>query len=161
VEQSFGRALVQVAKAVLPALISFLSLYLIVALRGKAFSQIYVTLAAVSTALALLLLNPRRFGTASQLAFDTGALILGTIGRWVALLAILLAIGFAAQYSEDYSRIIVTAWALATPVLLVAADLGLHRLARHVQRAEPGRRKAVFAGCNDVSRQLATRLKAA
>ena len=161
VEHSFGRAMVDLAKAVTPALVSVFTLYLIVSLRQQPFSQIYITLAAVTAALALLLVNARRFGTASQLTFDPGALILGIVGRWVVLLAILLAIGFAAQATEDYSRIIIGAWALVTPVVLVVADLGLHRLARRVQLAEPGRRKAVFAGCNEVSRQLATRLQQA
>lgn len=161
VEQSFGRAMVDLAKAVAPALVSVITLYVIVSLRQQPFSQLYVTLAAVSAALALLLVNPRRFGTASQLSFDASALILGTLGRWMALLAILLAIGFAAQATEEYSRIIIGAWALVTPMLLVATDLGLHGLARRMQLAEPGRRKVVFAGCNEVSCQLATRLRQA
>jgi len=147
-----------VAKAVVPALVSFLSLYAIVAIRQHAFTQIYVSLAVVSAALTLLLLNPRRFGNPLQLTFDRGTLILGTLGRWLAVLAILLAIGFGSQSTEAYSRIILGAWALVTPVLLVGADLALHGLARRVQLAEPLRRKAVFAGCNEVSRRLAARL---
>src|SRR5690606_24218802 len=158
VEQGFGRTLVDVAKAVVPALVSFLSLYAIVAIRQHAFTQLYVSLAVVSAALTLLLLNPRRFGNPLQLTFDRGTLILGTLGRWLAVLAILLAIGFGSQSTEAYSRIILGAWALVTPVLLVGADLALHGLARRVQLAEPLRRKAVFAGCNEVSRRLAARL---
>lgn len=158
VEHGFSRTLLDVAKAVVPALVSFLCLYLIIAIRQHPFTQIYVSLSVVATILALLLLNPRRFGNPLQLNFDRGALILGTLGRWLALLAILLAIGFGSQSTEEYSRIIIGAWALVTPVLLVGADLALHGLARRVQLAEPLRRKAVFAGCNEVSRRLAGRL---
>jgi putative colanic acid biosynthesis UDP-glucose lipid carrier transferase len=161
VEQSFGRAMVDLAKAVAPAIISFLTLYAIVAIRQQPFSQLYVALGAITAALALLLVNSRRFGTASQLTFDRSTLILGTLGRWVVLLAILLAIGFASQSTEEYSRIILGFWAIATPLVLIGVDLGLHKLARRMQLAEPGRRIAVFAGCNDVSRQLASRLQQA
>ncbi len=158
VEQGFTRAMLDVAKAVAPALVSFLTLYAIVTIRNHTFTQIYVSLAVVATALSLLLLNPRRFGNPMQLTFDRGALVLGTLGRWFAMLAILLAIGFGSQSTEEYSRIIVGTWALVTPMFLVATDLGLHALVRRLQRADPVRRKAVFAGCNEVSRRLAARL---
>lgn len=160
VRQSFARLLVEVAKAIAPALISLGSLYFITTkLRAQPFSQIYVELAAVSTALAFLLLNRRRFGGDSQLTFDRGSLIFGIIARWVGLLGILLVIGYVAKYSEDYSRIIVVTWALATPPLLVIADLALYSLGRRLQLAEPDFRTAVFAGCNEVSLQLAKRLR--
>jgi putative colanic acid biosynthesis UDP-glucose lipid carrier transferase len=158
VGQGIRRGLVDLTRAVAPAVVSFASLYLIVTLRDQPFGPLYASLGAVSSALALLLLSPRHLGSPAQLTFDRGALILGVIGRWVALLSILLAVGFASQSTEVYSRIIITFWALVTPVLLVATDIGLHHLARRVHLAEPGRRRVVFAGCNEVSRQLAARL---
>ena len=149
------------AKAVLPAMISLGCLQLALLLRQQSFTQIYVALAAVSTALALLLLNPRRFGGDSQLTFDRGALILGTVSRWAALLVIIFSIAFVTKYTEDYSRLIIGMWALGTPVLLVAADLALYSIGRRLQLSEPNERTAVFAGCNEVSRQLASRIIAA
>lgn len=158
VRQSLGRLAVELAKAVLPALISLGSLQFCLLLRQQSFTQLYVALAAVSTALALLLLNPRRFGGETQLTFDRGALIIGTVSRWAALLGILLVIGYVTKYSEDYSRVIILSWALGTPALLVVGDLALYSIARRLQLSEPNERTVVFAGCNEVSLRLASRL---
>jgi putative colanic acid biosynthesis UDP-glucose lipid carrier transferase len=162
VRQSFARVLVEVLKAILPALVSLVSLYVTtVYVRGQEFNQIYVTLAAVATVLTLLLLNVRRFGTASHFGLDRGALVLSTLCRWIAILCILLALGYVTKSSEDYSRIILVSWALATPVLLLVTDLALFALGRRLQLAESDERVAVFAGCNEASLQLAERLRQA
>lgn len=162
VQQSFVRVLVEALKAVLPALISLMTLYVITVKLGEdPFSQSYVALGAVSSVLVLLVLNVRRFGTATQFNFDRGSLVLSTITRWVLVLCILLGLGYVTKYSEDYSRFIVVPWAVATPVVLVIADLSLMALGRRLQRAAPSDRIAVFAGCNEVSMQLAERLRQA
>jgi len=159
--QSFVRVLVDLTQIVAPALIALGNLYFITTqVRATVFGPIYVSLAAVSTALALLLLQPRRYGASSQFAFNRGTLVLSTLARWIALLVILLAIGYATQRSEEYSRIVIFLWAVTTPVILVIAELVLNALARSLQQSAPVNRTAVFAGCNEVSRQLADRLTA-
>ena len=156
---NFARILVDLAQVVAPALISLANLYFVTTqLRHEQFDQIYVALGAVSTALALLLLHPPRFGSSPQFVFDLGALIVGTVARWLALLGILLAIGYATQNSEQFSRFIILVWGATTPVLLVIAELMFYQLARRLQLSAPTDRTAVFAGCNEVSRQLAERL---
>jgi putative colanic acid biosynthesis UDP-glucose lipid carrier transferase len=159
VRQSFARVLVEVLKAVLPGLISFTSLYVIATtFRGQAFTDFYVALAAISTVLALLLLNVRRFRSSAHFDLDRGSLIVSTLVRWVALLGILLILGYVTKSSEVYSRIIMVSWAITTPMLLVIADLALYSLGRRLQLADRNQRTAVFAGCNEVSLQMAARL---
>src|SRR5690606_6146764 len=120
--QSFARLLVEILKAILPAFIALATLYVITTrVRGQAVTDIYLSLGAISTVLALLLLNLRRFRTDSHFGIDRGSLLVSTLGRWIALIGILLGLGYVTQYSEDYSRIIVVSWAVITPVLLVIA----------------------------------------
>lgn len=162
VRPSFARVSIEIAKAILPALISLATLYFVnTYIRQQPFGQIYVALAAVSTALTLLLMNPRRFGTSSPVGFDRSSLILGTLARWFFLMVILLAIGFVAQYSEEYSRIVIVTWALVTPFFLILADLALYNMSYRLQLSEPNDRTVVFAGCNEVSLQLAQRIEKA
>lgn len=162
VRQSFGRVVVELAKALVPALISLATLYVItVYFRQQDFTQIYVALASVATALCLLLLNPRRFRSESQLSPDRSSIIASTLGRWGVLVGILFAIAYVTGYSEDFSRIIIVSWIVATPVLVVIADLALYAIAYRLQIAQPHDRTAVFAGCNEVSQQLAVRVEKA
>lgn len=162
VRQSLAGGALDILKAVLPAIISLASLYLITTqLRGQPFTQIYVTLAAISTVLVLLLLNLRRFGDSSHFGLDRGGLILSTLGRWVAMICILLVLGYVTKTSEAYSRIVIVTWAVVTPFLLVAADLALHVAGRRLQIAEPEERSAIFVGYNEVSLQLASRIERA
>jgi putative colanic acid biosynthesis UDP-glucose lipid carrier transferase len=159
--QSFTHFLVALAQGVMPAIISLANLIAITTwVRGTEFGQLYVALGAVSTALALLLLQPTRLGT-SHFGVDRSTLVVSIVTRWIALLGILLAIGYATKYSEEYSRVVIFLWGITTPVLLVISELAFHRLSRSLQLAAGEIRTAVFAGCNEVSLQLAQRIAVA
>jgi putative colanic acid biosynthesis UDP-glucose lipid carrier transferase len=156
--QSATRVFITAIQAVAPALITVASLYFVTTqVADEDFTQIYTALAAVAGALALLMLHPGRYGS-SQLLIDRTTLVVGTLARWAALLGVLFAIGYVAKTSSDYSRKIVLVWAVVTPVLLVAAEIAFYELVRHLQITAADTRKAVFAGCNEVSLALASRL---
>ena len=83
---------------------------------------------------------------------------LGVIWRWVALLAILLLVGYLTRFSEHYSRRAVLTWAVLTPVPIVIATLALSGLMRRLMRDPKNARKTVVAGYTEPSLALARRL---
>jgi putative colanic acid biosysnthesis UDP-glucose lipid carrier transferase len=154
---SFTSVMVAGLQAVLPAVVVAAMLYAAVIVKGEPVKNIYQSLAAVSSALALLLMQPSRYGS-SRVVVDRGSLALSVLMRWAGLLAILAAIGFATKSSEEYSRVIITTWALVTPFMLILMEVLFHDFVRMMQVSQGEVRRAVFAGCNDVSLTLAHRL---
>jgi putative colanic acid biosynthesis UDP-glucose lipid carrier transferase len=156
---SLWSVLVAALQATTPALITFLSLYAIATLVDVPFDQQFVALTAVASTLALLLLQPQRDGS-NQIVVDRTSLALNTIARWGEVLGILFAIGYATKTSSHFSRLAVLIWAVVTPIVLIFIEIALLALARLARIAGSDVRKAVFAGCNEVSLTLAERLAA-
>ncbi len=115
-------------------------------------------MAIVVGLLALLLLPrfPRTFQ--SQLHSTAMPIVLGVLGRWMALLVALLVIGYATKFSEHYSRRAMLTWAVIGPALIVVATLALHEIMRRYLLHPANARKTVLAGCTESSIALATRL---
>jgi putative colanic acid biosynthesis UDP-glucose lipid carrier transferase len=80
--------------------------------------------------------------------------------RWMVLLALLFAIGFATKTSEEFPRRVVLTWALFTPVPLVFVSIGVNEIVRRLMLAPSNIRTAVVAGYNDVSQVLQQRIEA-
>jgi putative colanic acid biosynthesis UDP-glucose lipid carrier transferase len=79
--------------------------------------------------------------------------------RWVVLLLILLVIGYVTKLSPQFSRLVIASWAVLTPAPLILASLGLDEVLRRVMYSSSNARRAVFAGFNEVSLQMAEGLK--
>jgi putative colanic acid biosynthesis UDP-glucose lipid carrier transferase len=154
---SVTSALVAALQFFAPPLVTMLSLRLAVAVARVEFDQDFVVLTAVAGALAIALLQPRREATA-QLPVDRLTLSVGVLARWGALLLILFTIGYITRTSAQFSREAILLWALFNSVLLVVSECGLHGLWRYVLKSSARPRRAVFAGCNEVSIALAQRL---
>jgi putative colanic acid biosynthesis UDP-glucose lipid carrier transferase len=154
---SLVSALVAALQFFAPPLITMLCLRVTVDVADVAFDQKFTVLMAVSGALALALLQPRREATA-QVPVDRLTLSVGVLSRWAALLGILFAIGYVTKTSIKFSREAILLWAVVNPMLLVISECALHGLSRYVQKSSVRARRAVFAGCNDVSIALAQRL---
>jgi putative colanic acid biosysnthesis UDP-glucose lipid carrier transferase len=92
-------------------------------------------------------------GSAGELALDIAA-------GWLAIVALLLFVGWASRTLEVFDHRVILAWALATPAVLFA----VHRLVPvvwpRVLAAEGMQKTAVIAGANDLGRKLAARLRA-
>jgi putative colanic acid biosynthesis UDP-glucose lipid carrier transferase len=158
----FGRhslltALVAAAQALTPALLATVSLYVVVKAVNVVFDEQFGVMTAITGALGLVLLQPQRYSSV-QLLVDRMSLALSTLMRWAALLAILFALGYVTKSSSHFSRQAVLIWALVTPALLVGAEMLLYGVARYVQSSVREMRRAVFAGCNEVSLELSQRL---
>jgi len=157
-KRSLSIALLTLMRATAPAVVAIGMLYAIAMLFGVDFSGRYVMLAILIAILAPVLLHLPTANSLQLLSrqWPTAASLLL---RWVALLAILLAIGFATKFTADFSRRVTVLWALATPAPLILASLALNEAMRRIMLAPSNTRSAVFAGYNEVSLALAERLR--
>jgi len=89
-----------------------------------------------------------------------GSIAVGLVLRWLVLLAILFAIGYATKTSSDYSRRVVLTWAVFTPIPLIFVSIAFNEIVRRFMLAPSNVRVAVIAGYNDVSIALAGRIRA-
>ena len=141
-----------------PALIAVTLLYATLDAYGVPVDQSYNSMAAIVGLLALLLPRPPRT-LQNQLAPSYLPIAIGVVGRWMVLLAALLAIGYATKFSAHYSRRVVLTWAALGPALIVIATLALQELMRRYLRDPANARQALLVGCTESSLALAHRLR--
>jgi len=152
--------LVSLLQFMAPALVAVASLYLLQLGFGIwiFIGSDFAALSAIVGVIALAVLQPPR-ELDTRLIGEQGALALGIILRWLLLLAILLGIGYATKFSENYSRRVVITWAILTPAVLIPVMLALHGLKLRILSDPANARPVVFVGLNDLSMALARRLQ--
>jgi Undecaprenyl-phosphate glucose phosphotransferase len=91
-------------------------------------------------------------GTAGELALDIAA-------GWLAIVTLLLFLGWASRTLEVFDPRVILAWALATPAALFATHRLLPVVWPRVLAVEGLQKTAVIAGANDLGRKLAARLR--
>src|SRR5438105_1992378 len=91
-------------------------------------------------------------GSAGELALDIAA-------GWLAIVALLLFLGWASHTLEAFDSRVILAWALITPAALFAAHRLMPVVWPRVLAAEGMQKTAVIAGANDLGRKLAVRLR--
>jgi len=157
--RSFSIALLALLEAMAPPAVSVGLLYGLCMLYGTQFRGFFVALAMLVATLTLVLPPPRaRPGSARQLLSPTWPLAGRVLGRWMVIVAILLAIGFVTKYTADFSRKVLVTWIIATPALLILVTLFLQELKRRLMYDPSMVRRVAFAGCNDISLSLARRI---
>lgn len=160
VRNSVAIAAVALLQAILPALIAVGCLYALLIFFGLFDTELasyFHVMALVVGALSLLILQPPR-STGGQILPGPLQLAFGVLVRWSVLLGVLLAIGYAVKFSEEFSRRVVLTWAVLAPGLLIVANLILNGVIRRLMCDPLNARRVVFAGCNDVSRALSKQL---
>ncbi len=90
-------------------------------------------------------------GKAGELALDISA-------GWLAIVALLLLLGWATQTLAAFDPRVILAWAVATPAALFAAHRVLPVLWPRLLAAEGLQKTAVIAGANELGRKLAARM---
>jgi Undecaprenyl-phosphate glucose phosphotransferase len=98
-----------------------------------------------------------------NLARDTasaGALARDIAGGWLAIVGLLLLLGWASRTLEAFDQRAILAWALATPVTLFAAYRLVPVVLARVLAAESVQRSAVIVGASELGRRLARRIAA-
>ncbi|MCC5869621.1 MAG: undecaprenyl-phosphate glucose phosphotransferase [Gammaproteobacteria bacterium] len=156
-KRSLAIAAVASLQTVLPPTLVVGLLWLISQLARVPFNQYYIALAALAALLTLGVLRaPRDRGLTvhvSRLQLATDVLL-----RWALILGLLLGLGFAAKFSQEYARSVVIPWAVLTPPLLYGLMRMLQGLMRRVVLSRENLRSAVIVGANEASLSLASRL---
>lgn len=157
-KHSVAIALLTLAQAVVPPLLAGACLYVVALIFGvPVFDHNYLLLTALIVVLGAVLLQPQRSLT-PQLIHGRLRLA-GLIAlRWLVLLFVLLAIGYATKSSTEYSRRALFTWAVVTPGILILANLVMHEALRRVLSDPANARRSVFVGYNEISLALARRL---
>src|SRR4051812_12419224 len=91
---------------------------------------------------------------------SAGELALDIATGWIAIVGLLVLLGWASRTLNVFDQRVLLAWALATPAALFGAHQALPRLLPRLLAAEGLRKTAVVAGANDLGRGLAARLAA-
>jgi putative colanic acid biosynthesis UDP-glucose lipid carrier transferase len=150
-------ALVTLLQVSLPPIVATASLLVTMLSCGAPFDRKYGVLASLVLSLgALLLQPPKNLGT--QAIIGRVPLVFSTLLRWIVLVMILLTIGFATKFTEDFSRRVIMIWSFVTPAFLVGTALLLQELMKKVLYDPTSARRVVVAGCNETSQTLAHRL---
>jgi len=155
VKQSFLIALLTGAQAVMPAVVAVLFLYAIILGFGAQFDLSSLTVVLV---LCLTMVRPPR-EVSIQLTSERTTAVADVLFHWCLLLLVLLAIGYLTKSLDGYPRRVYLAWALVTPVGLIATTLVMQEVMRRFLMSAFGNRNAIFAGYNNSSLELAKRLQ--
>lgn len=141
-----------------PPAVAILMLYGLTVLYDVKFDSEFRLLAVLVAILAPTVLKRPQIGTLPVMP-QAWSIAAGLVMRWLLLLAILFAIGYATKTSTEYSRRVILTWALVTPLPLIFVSLALNRFIRRFVRSPSNARRAVMAGYNQVSCALAERLE--
>jgi putative colanic acid biosynthesis UDP-glucose lipid carrier transferase len=106
--------------------------------------------------LALLVFALTFPGSLARETASAGELALDIVTGWIAIVGLLVLLGWASRTIGAFDPRALVTWAVATPFALFAA----HRFVPRVLAAEGLRKTAVIAGANDLGRGLAERLRA-
>lgn len=151
-------AMVTLLQVIVPPLVAVCSLLTTMSACGVPFDRKYGVLVSLVMALGALLLQPPK-SVGSQLIVGRVPLVFSTLLRWIVLVSILLMIGYATKFSEEFSRRVTLIWTLVTPAALVLSALVLQALMKRVLYDPSSLRRAVVAGFNETSQSLANRLR--
>ena len=142
-----------------PPIIAIGTLYGLTVLYGARFDGEVRMLAVLVALLAPTVIKRPRVSTLTILP-RWGSIAFSLILRWLVLLAILFAIGYATKTSAEFPRRVVLTWAMVTPIPMIFVSLVVNEFVRHFMLAPNNARTAVIAGYNDVSLTLVQRIEA-
>jgi len=110
--------------------------------------------------LALIVFAMTFPGALARDAGSAGELMLDIVTGWMAIVALLLLLGWSSRTIDAFDPRVLLAWTFATPAALFAAHRLLPRVLPWLLAAEGMHRRAVIAGANDLGSGLAARLAA-
>jgi len=110
--------------------------------------------------LALLVFSMTFPGSLTRDTASAGALIREIITGWLAIVALLLLLGWGSRTLDAFDQRAILAWVIATPSALFAAHRLVPGILARVLAAEGLERTAVIAGANELGRKLAEHIGA-
>lgn len=142
----------------LGALVTTLSLWLVLEFFGVRITDAYSALIIVVALLAIIILpgpDIDRLGESISFSQTT----VPVIWNWTLLLVALLFLGYVTKTSSTYSRSALLTWSMATPIALAVIQYFLVRLIVAQTRFNQRTRRVVIAGFNDRARLLAEKIR--
>jgi putative colanic acid biosysnthesis UDP-glucose lipid carrier transferase len=156
-KQSFLLAVFSGLQALVPTCVAVASLYGVIQFYGSKFDP-SSTANAIIVVVCLILVQPPREVT-TQLSSQRVSAVVDVIFRWLLLLVVLLAVGYVTKTIESVPRRVFLTWAVVTPIFLSFATLAMQEFMRRFLMSVFDTRKAVVAGYNNSSLELARRLQ--
>lgn len=151
-------ALLGVLQAAVPAILCTGLLLVSMHVAGVPLDTPYLALAAIIATVSLVLFLPM-LDISSHLTSGRRTVVVSTLLRFAVLVGTLLTIGYFAKVSDIYSRKVIGLWIGLAPLLLIISALVLHELVYRMLADPRNTRRAVLAGCNSLSIELARRLE--
>jgi putative colanic acid biosynthesis UDP-glucose lipid carrier transferase len=149
---SVGRdELLNVLEMTLEPLLLVASLWCLAALVEGGIGPQYMILAVVVFSLT--------FPSEARLSHSHGRVIVGILTGWLGLAALLLVFGWLSGYVHYFRRDTLIAWAWVAPWCQLGGHFLLRAAAPQLRALEGSPKRAVFAGMNAASLELARRLK--
>jgi putative colanic acid biosynthesis UDP-glucose lipid carrier transferase len=153
IKRTFVMVLLVGVQTVTPALVAIAALVTVAHLWHIPLVKDPTAPLVVAAFSCLALIHPPRELVAHlrwQAMTEIGVLV----SRWALLLLLLLGIGALGGTLEEFPRRAVLAWALVTPLAMVAMTMLVHAVTRRATWAAVHNRKVVFAGYNRASLAL-------
>lgn len=145
-------------RRILPACLAMLMLWLCMLAYGISMNDGYSALLIVSGLLAFILF-PSRAGHEFYIAESSTGRAVSTVVSWVSLFAVLLFLGYVTKTSASFSRVVLLAWFVVTPIAIFAGRLFLARVLSRLMVSSRSKRNVIIAGVNDMAMALANNLR--
>jgi len=158
VKQTLRMGLLSIAQSVGLPLVASVLLAIEMLLFGIPFDLPFVLLLTFVVVLGVPLMQPER-GMMTQLIGGRRRLVTRIALRWLLLLCVLLAIGYATKSSDHFSRGLLLTWAVTTPPFLMGLALLMHEALNRMLSDPASARRAIFVGYNEISVSLAQRVE--
>jgi putative colanic acid biosysnthesis UDP-glucose lipid carrier transferase len=150
--------LLAIVRATLPAAVAVGCLVITCWVYEAPFGTNFVALSMLVAAMAAMLLKSSVRVSGDALA-QWGGIAIDVISRWLMLFGGLLVIAYVTKFSAAYPRRVILTWTLVTPAVLIIVNVLLRAVMRRIFADPANSRRVIFAGYNDSSLSLATRLK--
>jgi putative colanic acid biosysnthesis UDP-glucose lipid carrier transferase len=158
IKQTLRIGVLSMAQSVGLPLVASLLLAFEMLFLGTPFDLPYVMLLTFVVVLGVPLMQPER-GMMTQLIGGRRRLVTRIALRWLLLLCVLLAIGYATKSSDHFSRVLLLTWAVTTPPFLMGIALLMHAALNRMLSDPASARRAIFVGYNEISVSLAQRVE--
>jgi putative colanic acid biosynthesis UDP-glucose lipid carrier transferase len=143
-------------KHLLDPFITWGSLVLVTWAYGQVFTGYYLVLMIISFFVSSYVYEQ----TAIYQRWRNGNLleyVRDTLVGWGIVIAVLLLLNFAADFSYHYSKQVILTWFIVTPIALLISHITVRFIANK-QRQKGGSRSAVVVGANETSLKLVNRI---
>ena len=156
--KSLSLAVLTLVQLAMPSIVAAGALYASSVAAGASFNDYFIALAIFVAALAPFLLRLKPAAGAAIHTFSVFRQAGKLAGRWLAMLGVVAAAGYASSLYAEFPRSVMIGWAVATPFALLGAhllcDYGFRRLVQSQELV----RSAVIAGFNPPGANLGHRL---